>query len=269
MTDMNAISVGNWWITGASSGLGRELAILLAQQGHRVWISARSAAALEQVAALYPDQLVPLPCDVTDATAMAALFDQQGTPQWLDGVIVCAGTCEYVDLPDLDAAAFDRVFAVNFFGAVNACRVALPLLKQAAQRRPGRRPHLLGVGSLASTVGFPRAEAYGASKAAFAYFLDSLRCDAGREVDITLVSPGFVATPMTARNDFPMPFLWHAPEAAQYIVARLDARPRTISFPWQLRSLLRLAAALPSLWYGRIAPRLARSGKSGHAGATR
>lgn len=258
---MQAMTADNWWITGASSGLGRELALLLAERGCRVWVSARSTVALAQLAALHPGRLLPLPCDVTDESAMAALFRQPGAPPWLDGVVVCAGSCEYVDLPELDSAAFHRVFAVNFFGAVNACRAALPLLALAAQQRPDRKPHLLGVGSLASVVGFPRAEAYGASKAAFAYFLDALRCDVRKEIDVTLVSPGFVATPLTARNDFPMPFLWQARRAAEYVVTRLQARPRRISFPWQLRSLLWLAAALPSLWYGQIAPRLARGGK--------
>lgn len=260
------MAAGDWWITGASSGIGRELALLLAGRGHRVWISARSDGALRQLAASYPDQLVPFPCDVTDAPALSALLNAADAPRWLDGVIVCAGACEYVDTPQLDAGAFDRVFAVNFFGAVNACRAALPLLAEARRRQPACKPQVIGVGSLASVVGFPRAEAYGASKAAFAYFLESLRCDVGREIDVTLVNPGFVATPMTARNDFPMPFLWQSRRAAKYIVARLDARPRRISFPWQLRGLLRLASALPVLWYGLIAPRLAR-GNSTRAGA--
>jgi NAD(P)-dependent dehydrogenase (short-subunit alcohol dehydrogenase family) len=266
---MHAMTGENWWITGASSGLGRELALLLAERGCRVWISARSTVALAQLAAVHPEQLLPLPCDVTDDSAMAALLRQPGAPPWLDGVVVCAGTCEYVDVPELDSAAFHRVFAVNFFGAVNACRAALPLLALAAQQRPNRKPHLLGVGSLASVVGFPRAEAYGASKAAFAYFLDALRCDVHKKIDVTLVSPGFVDTPMTARNDFPMPFVWQARGAAEYIVMRLDARPRRISFPWQLRSLLWLAAALPALWYGRIAPRLAWGARAAGAGAAR
>lgn len=248
-----------WWITGASSGIGRELALLLAAQGQRVWISARSAAALDALARMHPDLLIPLPCDVADDRAMATLFhDAPHAPTWLDGVILCAGTCEYVDLPGLDLALFRRVFDVNYFGVVNACGAALPLLHAARARQPQRKPQLFGVGSLASVVGFPRAEAYGASKAALAYFLDALRCDVQQDIDVTLISPGFVTTPMTARNDFAMPFLWPAREAAEYIVGRLGTRRRAISFPWQLRTLLRLGALLPSWWYGSVVPRLVR-----------
>jgi NAD(P)-dependent dehydrogenase (short-subunit alcohol dehydrogenase family) len=262
-----AQQTGNWWVTGASSGIGLALALRLAERGHRVWISARSSAALRQLAQLHSG-LVPLPCDVTDDAAMAELFAAAlEPPPWLDGAILCAGTCEYVDPPALDAAAFQRVFAVNLFGVVNASRAALPLLHATAKRRPGNKPQLAGVGSLASTVGFPRAEAYGASKAALSYFFDSLRCDVQQDIDVTVIHPGFVTTPMTASNDFPMPFVWTAEQAADYILARLGARPRRISFPWQLRSLLGLAAALPAVWYRLVVPRLTRAGRSSSAGA--
>ncbi len=250
---------GNWWITGASSGIGRELALLLAAQGMRVWVSARSASALQALAEQAPAQLMALPCDVTDDGAMGALFrSAPDAPEWLDGVILCAGACEYVDLPELDTAVFRRVFNVNCFGIVNACRAALPLLRAARKRTPARKPQLLGVGSLSSVVAFPRAEAYGASKAALAYFLDALRCDIQQDIDVTVISPGFVATPMTAHNDFPMPFTWSGRKAAAYIVARLGAGRRAIRFPWQLRSLLAFGALWPAFWYDVIVPRLAR-----------
>jgi NAD(P)-dependent dehydrogenase (short-subunit alcohol dehydrogenase family) len=257
---MQHAQLGQWWITGASSGIGRELALLLAERGQRVWISARSSAALEALAQMHPDLLLPLPCDVTDDRAMAELWRAPQAPAWLDGVILCAGACEYVDLPELDPAMFRRVFDVNVLGVVNACRAALPLLRAARARQPERKPQLLGVGSLSSVVGFPRAEAYGASKAALAYFLDALRCDVQQDIDVTVVSPGFVATPMTARNDFAMPFMWPARKAAEYIGARLGTGRRAIRFPWQLRALLGLGALLPSWWYGRMVPRLARTG---------
>jgi NAD(P)-dependent dehydrogenase (short-subunit alcohol dehydrogenase family) len=268
---MHAEQPASWWITGASSGIGRELALLLAEHGQRVWISARSPGALQAVARMHPDLLIPLPCDVTDDGAMATLFrDSPLAPAWLDGVILCAGTCEYVDLPELDLALFRRVFDVNYFGVVNACGAALPLLRAAHERQPQRKPQLFGVGSLASVVGFPRAEAYGASKAALAYFLEALRCDVQQDIDVTLISPGFVATPMTERNDFAMPFLWSAREAAEYIVARLGSRRRAIRFPWQLRTLLRLGALLPWWWYRSVVPRLARKRASTRpAGADR
>ncbi len=172
-----------------------------------------------------------------------------------------AGVCEYVDLPVLETATCRRVAEVNYFGVVNACAAALPLLQRAAQA-PGRgRPFIAGLCSMSVYTAFPRAEAYGAAKAAMAYFLDSLRCDIGRQVDVCLVYPGFVATPMTAPNDFPMPFCLSADEAARRVLAGLEKprRPRAFAFPWQLHGILKLAAALPGLWYGVIMPRMRRT----------
>ena len=252
------------WITGASSGIGRALALLLAEHGHTVYISARSAAALDEMASLHSGHLFPLPCDVSDDAAMAALFrNAPAAPVALDLVILCAGICEYIDLPDLDTASIRRVMDVNFHGIVNASRAALPLLQLAAKRNPTRRPELLGVSSMSCHVGFPRAEAYGASKAAMAYFLKSLRCDVQQWLDVTIVYPGFVATPMTGSNDFPMPFIVSADAAAEFVVGRLGQSRRSISFPWQLQYLLRVASLLPGLWYGVIVKKLSRQQPSG------
>ncbi len=253
-----------YWLTGASSGIGRELARLLARQGHRVYVSARNAAALQALADEFPGQLIPLPCDVADDAAMARVFSSLPPalqPQWLDGLIAGAGTCEYVDLPQLDLASFRRVADVNYFGVVNACAAALPLLEAAARDASRGRPLILGICSMSVHVGFPRAEAYGSAKAAMRYFLDSLRADIGRDIDVSVAYPGFVSTPMTAANDFPMPYCISAEVAAQQLAAALDRRRRAFGFPWQLQGLLKLAAWLPGLWYGTLAPRLSRQGR--------
>lgn len=248
-----------WWITGAGAGIGRELALRLAADGHHVFATARSRNDLDTLAALYPDAITPVPGDVSDADAMATLWQSLPTPPAsLDGIILAAGICEYVDAPQLDAASFRRVMDVNFHGTVLSCNAALPLLL-ATSADPARKPKLIGVGSLSSVVGLPRAEAYGASKAAMHYFLDALRCDIGHRIDITVVLPGFVATRLTATNDFPMPWLWSAGQAADYIYKRLQSGRRVISFPWQLSWSLRLASWLPGLWYGVIVPKLRRT----------
>lgn len=249
------------WVTGASSGIGRELCLQLAARGDIVYASARSQAALEQLAAAHPQHIVPLPLDVSDDAAMTTPFDQLPAalrPDRLDLVIAAAGACEYVDLPQLDPLLFRRVADVNYFGTLNTCRAALPLL-QAAAAAGGARPELVGICSMSVYTGFPRAEAYGASKAAQRYLLEALRCDVGEAIDVCIVYPGFVATPMTAANDFPMPFCISADHAARVIVATLGRRRRTLAFPWQLHLLLRLAAWLPGLWYGVLVPRLSRA----------
>lgn len=245
----------NIWITGAGSGIGAQMALQFASAGHRVIISGRNAERLEEVAQHYPKHILPLTFDVTDEAAVVTTTNAiQKLCPWLDCVILNAGSCEYTDPPALDPAMFKRVMDTNFFGLLNAFNVALPLLRQAPAR-----PHLLGVASMASYVGFPRAEAYGSSKAAASYLLNSLRADFGHWLDITVVNPGFVTTPMTASNDFPMPFLISSEEAASRIVRGMESRPLTLNFPRRLHWSLRLAQLLPGVWYKHIIPRLHKS----------
>lgn len=245
------------WITGAGSGIGRELALRLARAGNTVYASGRDAAKLEDLVEAAGGNVIALPCDVTDDRAMATLFDMQG-PTHLDLAILCAGTCEYIDLPDIDMDSMRRVLDTNFFGIANACVAALSLMENTT--RTGHRPHIIGIGSLSSHVGLPRAEAYGASKAAMSYFLESLRIDLQGRVDVTVVYPGFVTTPMTAANDFPMPLLMPASKAADIILKRARKRPLTIAFPRRLHWLLRSMALCSPLWYKFIGPRLSRTG---------
>lgn len=261
-------STQRWWVTGASAGIGRALALRLVADGHMVYATARDGNELRKLAAPYPGRLVPLPADVTDSAALDSLWQQLSIPAThLDGVVLSAGICEYVDAKALDSASFRRVMDVNFHGMVNACRIALPLLLAARSHTPDQRPKLIGIGSLSSVVGLPRAEAYGASKAAVDYFLRSLRVDLGADIDVTTVQPGFVATRLTATNDFPMPWLWSTQQAADYLYSRLWSGKRLIRFPWQLALLLRLGALLPALWDSVVAPRLRRSNAKSTSGA--
>jgi len=254
----------NIWITGAGSGIGAAIALQFASAGHTVLISGRNAERLDEVSRHYPNHILPLVFDVTDETAVATTTAaMESLCPWLDLVILNAGSCEYTDPPALDPAMFRRVMDTNFFGLLNSFNVALPLL-----RRAPARPHLSGVASMARYVGFPRAEAYGASKAAAAYLLNSLRADFGRWLDVTVINPGFVTTPMTASNDFPMPFLISAEDAARRIVSGLASRPLSLNFPRRLHWCLRLAQLLPGIWYKHIIPRLQRpdSDKEGRHG---
>jgi short-subunit dehydrogenase len=248
-----------YWLTGASSGIGRELALQLAEQGHTVYISARSLSALQSVAQHNPTLLLPLPCDVSDDMAMQQLFTaMEEPPQWLDGIILSAGLCEYIDINNIDVSSMRRVMDCNFFGVVNACRAALPLLQAARVRTPQQAPEIIGIGSMSSYVGFARAEGYGSSKAAMSYFLQSLRCDLQGQLAVTVVYPGFIETPMTKQNDFAMPFLMSAQHAAGHIVRNLGKGKLSLYFPLRLHLILKLAACLPRLWYGSIARWLAR-----------
>lgn len=243
------------WITGASSGIGRALARTLARSGNRVIVSARREDPLNDLQTECPANILPLVFDVSDHSALAETRRHLSKmTQHLDMVILCAGTCRYDDNLQLDPHLYRQVFDVNFFGAVNTLHVAMPLLKSAE-----RRSQIVGIGSLSSVVGFTRAEAYGASKAALGYFLDALRVDLSHHnIDITHVRPGFVATEMTAANDFDMPFIMQADEACRRIITGVAKRRRVVDFPKRLSWPLKLGAFLPSIWYAWLAPKMTR-----------
>ena len=249
---MNTETRQTIWITGASSGLGRSLALTLAAKGNRVIASARNLSELEKLAQL-DARIVPLPCDITDeATLEAAASRMREIAPNLDQVILNAGNCEYLDFPSPDWDAVRRVMEINFFGTVNCVKMALPLLRQTT----GGRPHIVAVASQVTAAPFPRAEAYGASKAAMRYFFDCLRLDlAAEDIDVTVVNPGFVDTPLTRKNDFPMPFMMDVDEAASRIVKNIKARPLSYSFPMRLSAMLYLSKLLPRLWQKMVAPK--------------
>lgn len=239
------------WVTGASSGLGRSLALRLAGGGAKVIASARNQKALDELAAQHRN-IHPLAIDITDQAACDALPGRMAeiTPH-LDQAILNAGACEYLDFPDPDWEAVRRVMEVNFFGTVNCVKVALPMLRQSN----GKRGHLVVVASQVTAAPFPRAEAYGASKAALQYFCDSLRIDLAPEgIDVSVVNPGFVDTPLTRRNDFTMPFLMDVEEAAKRVDSKLRARPWRYAFPLRLSLLLGFSRLMPRLWQKLVMP---------------
>lgn len=242
------------WVTGASSGLGAALAQQLLEQGHQVALGGRNAEALESLAVRYPGQVLLTVGDIAEAGQvhfMVQVIEQQ----WggLDLAILNAGTCEYLEPGHFDAALVERVMRTNLLGLSHCLEAILPLLRQ------GRQPHLVVTGSSVDWLALPRAAAYGASKAAVRYLVESLRIDLISEgIDVTLVSPGFVDTPLTRRNDFPMPQRWSAERAARYIARRLPRRPLEISFPFPFIPILRLLGALPGRWRLKLGQHLAR-----------
>lgn len=232
------------WLTGASSGIGRALALKLLDQGHLVALSGRNTSAL-QALSKGRDNALPLPLDVTDRPAVCNagrhLDDLLGH---LDLAILNAGTCEYLEAGQLDVPLVERVFAVNFFGALYCAEAALPLLRKAAGK--DTRPQLAATSSAAAYLALPRAEAYGASKAALSHFFESLRLDLNREgIAVSLIHPGFVQTPLTERNDFVMPMRIAADAAADAIIAGLERRHLDIHFPRAFTLGVRLLGLMP------------------------
>ncbi|SMF47030.1 Short-chain dehydrogenase [Alteromonadaceae bacterium Bs31] len=241
MTNSNEETV---WITGASSGLGLALASKLAAAGSRVIASGRNKASLDQLKGAYPDNIETLAFDLTDDSnleevrrALSSITDK------IDRVYLNAGTCEYFDALAPQWQLMERVMRVNYLGLVNTVRLAMDFLKAAP------RGHIIGIGSQASQLPFPRAEAYGASKAAVRYFLESLRMDVKQfGIDVSVILPGFIDTPLTQRNDFPMPFLMSTEQAAVRIIAAVEKRSLTSAFPRRLSFLLWFMRHFPKLW---------------------
>ena len=244
------------WLTGASSGIGRAVAKELAHRGAVVASSARNATALNELAAeCGPGRLLPLPLDVTDRTAtQAAAKTIQGKLGGLDIAFFNAGTCEYVDPKQFDSRLFERVVQTNFLSMVYGIEAALPLLRQSPH------PHLVGMSSTVAYGCLPRAEAYGATKAAIKYLLESLRLDLLSErIPVSVVCPGFVRTPLTDLNDFPMPFRVEVEEAARVIADGIARQDPEIHFPKRFSIPFKLLAMLPSSLYNRVAAKMVRS----------
>ena len=243
------------WITGGSSGIGRELVRALLARHNRLIVTARQSDRLAEVQALCPERIDLLPCDITQADAAEFLKDGLArlTPA-LDTVILNAGGCEYVDATAPDIELIERVTQVNYLGFARSLCACMPLLLAS-----DARPHLVGISSAATLCGLPRAEAYGASKAALSYFLESLRADLfSHGVTVSIVNPGFVDTPLTRRNDFPMPWLMTEQQAVARIIRGLERRKHLIEFPAPLTWGLRLLRLLPDTLVLRLAQGMAR-----------
>lgn len=236
-------------ITGASSGMGLQLARDYAADGWQVVACGRDREKLMQ--ALAGIEFEPCifdmqqPEEIQAAVASLAPFDL---------VLLNAGNCEYIDdAHQFDAALFARVVKVNLLGTANCLSALIPRIK-----RGGR---LAVVSSSVSFVPLTRAEAYGASKAGLDYLVRTLAIDlAPHHIAVSLIRPGFVDTPLTQKNDFPMPGKVSPEQASRAIRHGLEKGRAEISFPFGLISVLRLLSWLPHGLWRRLSQRMVRSG---------
>ena len=253
---MKLISVADRhvWVTGASTGIGRAVTIELARRGARVVASARNESALDTLVRECGDRVQALPLDVTDRQANRWAAEEISRRMGgLDIVFLNAGTCEYVDVASFDSALFERTIRSNFLSMVYGIEAALPLLRQSPA------PQLVGMSSTVAYRGLPRSEAYGASKAAIKNLFESLQIDLAREAfRVSVVCPGFVRTPLTDRNDFPMPFRIEADEAARRIVDGIEAGKSEIHFPRRFSLLFKLMTLLPDRLYIPLCARMVK-----------
>ena len=253
---MKLISVADRhvWVTGASTGIGRAVTIELARRGAKVVASARNESALDTLVRECGDRVQALPLDVTDRQANRWAAEEISRRMGgLDIAFFNAGICEYVDVASFDSALFERTIRSNFLSMVYGIEAALPLLRQSPA------PQLVGMSSTVAYRGLPRSEAYGASKAAIKNLFESLQIDLAREAfRVSIVCPGFVRTPLTDRNDFPMPFRIEADEAARRIVDGIEAGKPEIHFPRRFSLLFKLMTLLPDRLYIRLCAKMVK-----------
>ncbi|MGI9371990.1 MAG: SDR family NAD(P)-dependent oxidoreductase [Hyphomicrobiales bacterium] len=238
------------WITGASTGLGREIAVKLAQAGVKVAVSARSKDKLESLAASY-DAIRPYALDVSDPAAVQKVVQNiEAELGPLDLALFNAGTYEPEGAFDLNSESFRRTVSVNYLGAVDGVLAVLPAMKE---RGVG---HVAVVASVAGYRGLPRAAAYGSTKAALIHFAESTAPELKRAgITMSVVNPGFVETPLTAKNDFPMPFIMDVDAAADRVLSGLEAGKFEVAFPRRFVMILKTLRMLPYSLYFKIMDR--------------
>ena len=219
-------------ITGATSGIGKALAIYAADKGYQVIACGRNEEALNTLSK--HRSITSLKFDVTSEEETAAALGQITC----DIAVLNAGTCEYVDIDSFEPAMFRRVFEPNFFGVIHCVNGLLPQLQKGNK--------LVIVDSMARLLPFTRTQAYGASKAALHYFTKSLEVDLHDKGSVVqAVSPGFVETPLTDKNDFDMPMKISSEEAAKAMLKGIESHKQTVFFPRVFGFMLRFMHVLP------------------------
>lgn len=237
------------FITGASSGIGAALARHYAAQGAILGLAARRGDALAELARTLPTQSFVYPLDVTDAAALsqagADFIVRAGAP---DIVIANAG----VSVGTLteaaeDASSFEQVLRTNVVGLMHTFHPFVGAMRAAGRGR------LVGIASVAGIRGLPGAGAYCASKAAAIAYLESLRVELrGSGIRVVTIAPGYIATPMTAANPYPMPFMLSAPEAARRMARAIAAGRSYVVVPWQMAIVAKLLRLLPNALFDRL-----------------
>ena len=237
------------WITGGSTGIGKALAIKFANEGWNVAISARRENLLKEISEKY-ENIFSFPLDVTDKSKCKEVFGN--IKNKFDNIDICffsTGTWDPKKEKDIDLEQMEEVFKINFFGTVNSIKA---VEKHFKEKNDGI---ISIVSSIAGYRGLPNSTGYGPSKSALNNLAESLYFDFGRSnVRVCLVSPGFIKTPMTDKNDFKMPFLKTPEYAAEKIYDGLIKKNSfEIHFPKSLTIILKILSFLPNrIYFGLI-----------------
>jgi short-subunit dehydrogenase len=238
-------------ITGASSGIGWALARTLAAEGSKVGLIARRREQLADLAGQIEKSGGTAAFAVADVTErpqiVAAIHDLTVRLGPVDLLIANAGVGAPTTIEPFNVGEIEKMFRVNVLGVVYSLEAVLP---QMLQRRRG---HLAAISSLAAYKGLPGESAYTSSKAAVNVFMEGLRIQLrSKGIAVTTICPGFVQTPMTEVNEFKMPWLLTADEAARRIVRALKRRRKVYNFPWQMALIMKLMRWAPDWLLERV-----------------
>lgn len=249
----------NWqnrvvFITGASSGLGAELARQLAQRGAKLGLLARRAGTLTDLVRqceTLGGTACALPADVCDAAAVQAATDELRARYGpIDTAIANAGIGATTDGKQLSAELTNHILSINLLGSVNTIAAVVgPMVARGSG-------HIVAISSLSAYRGLPKSGGYCASKAGMSALFESLRVDTrGTGVDVSVIHPGFIKTPLTSGRAAKMPFIMELEEGTTKIRRAIEKRKKSYAFPWQLATLVRLATIMPASMYDAIASR--------------
>lgn len=249
----------NFWkdkvvlLTGASSGIGEALAYKMAEQGAIVGLLARREDKLKVIREKIENNGGKARCFAADVRAKDAVFeaakklrDEFGK---IDILIANAGIGgNNKETRDFQAEAVTKVIAINLLGAVNSVAAVLP---QMLGQKSGQ---IVAVSSLAGFRGLPKSAAYSASKAGMTAFFESLRLDVQHKgIDVTIIQPGFIKTPLTSGRANKMPFLMELEDSIPHFINAIEKRKKFAAFPWQLATVVRSARIFPAWLYDKIA----------------
>lgn len=240
-------SDGAAWVTGASSGIGRATALELARRGYEVYATARREGELRALAieaSGLPGSITPAPGDVVDREALFALVQKLEAQRPIALAILNAGGAARDPFEDFGGLAFQQTFALNVQGVANSLHPLLPAM------RARKRGQIAIVGSLSGYGGLPNAGAYAPSKAAVISLAVGLRfLVEPLGLTVQIVNPGYIRTPLTATNKYPMPFLMEVDDAARRLCDGLERGGFEIRFPRRLAYIVRALGALPYAAY--------------------
>lgn len=233
-----------YWIVGASEGLGREVAKTLSRAGAEVIVSARSEDRLKDLVAELPGKSSYITVDVADRAAVEKAATEAGA---LDGVIYLAGVYWPMTAQDWDNEKADMMGEVNFLGA---SRVVGSVIKDMVAKNAG---HIVLVGSLSGFRGLPGAIGYCSSKAGMMSLAESMQADLRTTpIEVQLINPGFIKTRLTEKNDFNMPFIMSAEDAAKEVFDHMNTDTFKKSFPMVFSWVFRLSQFMPDWMYYRL-----------------